>query len=271
MRQITLEELLEAGCHFGHQVNRRNPKSNRYIYEAREGVHIINLEDTHKKLLEAAEFMKALAARGGVIIVVGTKRQAKQIVEEEVTRAREVNPDNIHFVVSRWIGGILTNFGEVSKNFKRLHELEKIINSPDRGGYTKREVVLFDKELAKLKEFYRGIADIKGAPDAVFIIDTHAEDTAVREASRTGVTTVGITDTNSDPTAINYPIPANDDAVGSIKLITSFLIDAWIEGSKEKTKSDNAAALKAAEDAKKESIRQAQDAAAAAKEEASKN
>jgi len=265
MRQITLEELLEAGCHFGHQVNRRNPKSNRYIFEARQGVHIINLEDTHKKLLEAAEFLKNLAASGGTIIVVGTKRQAKVIVEEEVTRAREINPDNIHYVKSRWIGGILTNFGEVSKNFKRLHELEKIINSPDRGGYTKREVVLFEKELQKLNEFYQGIADMKGIPSAVFIIDTHAEDTAVREASRTGVTTVGITDTNSDPTAINHPIPANDDAVGSIKLITSYLIDAWIEGSKDKTKSDNAAAAKAAEEAKK-----AVEAAAKAEKEAAK-
>lgn len=255
MRQITLEELLEAGCHFGHQVNRRNPKSNRYIFEARSGVHIINLEDTHKKLLEAGEFMRDLAASGGSIVVVGTKRQAKQIVQEEVARAREVNPDTIHFVTSRWIGGIFTNFSEVSKNFKRLHELTKIVNAENRGGYTKREVVLFERELAKLNEFYEGIADMKGVPQAVFIIDTHSESTAVNEAIRTNVTTVGITDTNSDPTAITYPIPANDDAVGSIKLITSYLIDAWIEGSKNKIKNDNAAAEKKAKDDEKEAAK----------------
>src|SRR5689334_10581287 len=120
MRQITLEELLEAGCHFGHQVNRRNPKANRYIFEARSGVNIINLEDTQAGLISAAEYVRDLASRGGSLIVVGTKRQAQTIVKEEVERARVATPETIHHVTSRWIGGILTNFEEVKKNFKRL-------------------------------------------------------------------------------------------------------------------------------------------------------
>ncbi len=257
MRQITLEELLEAGCHFGHQVNRRNPKANRYIFEARSGVNIINLEDTQKGLIKAAEYIKELASRGGSLVVVGTKRQAQQIVKEEVTRAREVTPLSIHMVTTRWIGGIITNFEEVKKNFRRLSELEKIVNSEDRGGYTKREVVLFEKELVKLKMFYGGIKDLQQAPSAVFIIDTHHEKTAVREANRVGITTVGITDTNADPSEVNYSIPANDDAVGSIKLITTYLIDAWLEGSKDKGKKDAKEAEEASKAAAKAATKKA--------------
>lgn len=252
MKQITLEQLLEAGCHFGHQVNRRNPKANRYIFEARSGINIINLEDTLKGLVDAGEYIKSLAAKGGSLIVVGTKRQAQPIVKEEIARAREVTPDTIHYVTSRWIGGILTNVDEVAKNFKKLFDIEKIINSSDRGGYTKREVALFEKDLTKLKEIYGGIATMKGMPDALFIIDTHNESTAVREALRTNITTVGITDTNADPAAVTYAIPANDDAVGSIKLITSYLIDAWIEGAKTRIKNEESRIKKEEKAAKKE-------------------
>lgn len=262
MKQITLEELLEAGCHFGHQVNRRNPKANRYIFEARGGVNIINLESTLEGLVAAGEYVKSLAQRGGSLVIVGTKRQAQLIVKEEVERAREITPDTIHYIISRWIGGIFTNFDEVKKNFKKLTDFEKIVTSSDRGGYTKREAGLFEKELQKLKDIYGGLYTIKQAPDAVFIIDTHGENTAVREAERVGLTTIGITDTNADPSEVTYSIPANDDAVGSIKLITSYLIDAWIEGSKEKGKSDIKIAEKAAIEKAKESVRQAQDAAA---------
>ena len=243
MRQITLEELLEAGCHFGHQVNRRNPKANRYIFEARTGVHIINLESTQKGLLEAAQYVRELASKGGSMVVVGTKRQAQAIVKEEVERARETTPDTIHYVISRWIGGIFTNFEEVKKNFKKLTDYEKIVTSSDRGGYTKRETVLFERELGKLKDIYGGIHTLKNIPDAVFIIDTHGENTAVKEAARIELTTIGITDTNADPSDVTYAIPANDDAVGSIKLIVNYVIDAWIEGSKEKGKADNKRSL----------------------------
>lgn len=232
MRQITLEELLEAGCHFGHQVNRRNPKANSFIFEERSNVHIINLEDTQRGLIKAGEYLSDLAQKGGTIVVVGTKKQAQQIVEENIKRAREINPDNIHFVISRWIGGTLTNFSEISKNFKRLKELQELISSKSTE-YTKKEMLLFERELNKLKNLYGGIVDLKSLPDAFYIIDTHNEETAIKEALRMNVPTVGIVDTNADPTLIDYPIPANDDAVGSIELITNYIFDAWIEGSKK--------------------------------------
>ncbi len=233
MKQITLEELLSAGCHFGHQINRSNPKANAFIFEARANVHIIDLEQTHKGLLEAAEFMKKIAAEGKTLVLVGTKRQAKQVVEAQIERARVVTPDTIHYVTSRWVGGILTNFQEVSKNFKRLKELEELLRTDRSKEYTKRELALFEKELAKLRNYYGGIQDLKSTPDALFIIDTHYEKTAVSEANRVNIETAGIVDTNGDPSSVDYAIPANDDAVGSIELITSYIIDAWIEGSKK--------------------------------------
>jgi small subunit ribosomal protein S2 len=234
MREITLQELLEAGCHFGHQVNRRNPKADEYIFEARSGVHIINLEKTHEGLVAAAEYVKSLAARGGSIIFVGNKRQAQTIVREEAARVKEAGVSNFYYVASRWIGGTFTNFSEVSKNFKKLSEIRELLKSRDRAGYTKREMVMFAKEEVKLDSFYGGIADMKSIPDAIFVIDTHLEQTAIREAREMNVTVIGMTDTNADPSQVNYPIPANDDAVGSIKVITEYLTDAWIEGSKQR-------------------------------------
>ncbi len=238
MREITLQELLEAGCHFGHQVNRRNPKADEYIFEARSNVHIINLEKTHEGLLAAAEYVKSLAKRGGSIIIVGNKRQAQSIVRDEAARAKEAGVQNFYFVASRWIGGTFTNFSEVSKNFKKLQDIKELLKSKDRSGYTKREMVLFGKEEVKLDSFYGGIADMKAIPDAIFVIDTHLEKTAVAEAHDMNVTVVGITDTNADPSEVDYPIPANDDAVGSIKIITEFLVDAWLEGQKEGLKKE---------------------------------
>ena len=236
MRDITLEELLEAGCHFGHQVNRRNPKADEYIYEARSNIHIINLEKTREGLLSAAAYLKNLASNGGSVIFVGTKRQARVIVKEEAERAREAGAKGMFYVTLRWIGGTLTNFSEVSKNFKKLNDIEAFLKSGKDGGYTKRELLMMDKEKEKLIDLYGGIASLDKLPDALVIIGTQLETTAVSEAISNGIETVGITDTNADPSVIDYPIPANDDAVGSIKLITSYLIDAWIEGAKIATK-----------------------------------
>lgn len=232
MREITLEELLEAGCHFGHQVNRNNPRANEFIFEARNNVHIINLENTREGLLAAGEFVKKLAADGKTIVVVGTKRQVRPVVEEEIARARAAGAGNIHYVTSRWIGGIVTNFFEVSKNFKRLSEIEQIL-SDKNSGYTKREKVLMEREREKLLNFYEGIRDLKSIPDALFVIDTHHEATAVHEANLRGVPMVGVVDTNADPSEVDYAIPSNDDAVGAVKILTSYIIDAWIEGSKQ--------------------------------------
>lgn len=232
MRNITLEELLEAGCHFGHQVTRQNPKAREYIFEARDNIHIIDLAKTKEGLDEAASYVLNLAKKGGTMIILGTKRQAESVVRENAQRVKDAGANNgLYFVTNRWVGGLLTNFQEVSKNFKRLKELTEIMNNPsEKAHFTKKELSLLEKERAKLESFYWGVQDMNKIPDAVFIIDTHLEQLAVKEARAMGVTTVGITDTNADPTLIDYPIPANDDAVGSIKLIVDHIVDAWIEG-----------------------------------------
>lgn len=237
MKTITLEELLTAGCHFGHQVNRRNPKADVFIFESRSNIHIINLEKTKEGLIEAGKYLLDLSSKGGYIIIVGTKRQAKEIVKEEVDRARNAGVKGIFYVTSRWVGGTLTNFSEVAKNFKKLSELNEFIQNP-KLEYTKREIVLFTRDRDKLRNLYEGIADLDRIPDALVIIGTQLETTGVREAIKNNVTTVGIVDTNADPTIIDYPIPANDDAVGSIKLITSYLVDSWIEGQREAQKQE---------------------------------
>jgi small subunit ribosomal protein S2 len=235
MKQVTLEELLEAGCHFGHQVTRQNPKSREFVFEARDNIHIIDLEKTKECLDEALGFIVKLASQPeSSMILLGAKRQAQNIVKDEVKRAKEAGANGLYSVTQRWIGGTLTNYPEVAKNFKRLKDLEKNLSSDsEKSKYTKKEISLWEKERAKLESFYGGIADMPAVPSAVFIIDTHLEDLAVREAHATGVKTIGITDTNSDPTLIDYPIPANDDAVGSIQLITQSVVNAWIEGRKK--------------------------------------
>lgn len=245
MRDITLEELLEAGCHFGHQVNRANPRAAGFIFEERDNVHIINLEKTLEGLLEAGKYLMNVASEGGSIVVVGTKRQAQNVVKEAVSKAIQSGAQNIYYVNSRWIGGTLTNYQEVSKNFKKLKELTEFINTPEKQkGYTKREVLLAGREREKLLTFYEGIADMPGLPSALVIIGTHHERTAVDEARKMGLETVGIVDTNSDPRDVDWAIPSNDDAVGAIELITAYLVEAWAEGQKK-------AADKKALDAKK--------------------
>lgn len=234
MREITLEELLEAGCHFGHQVTRHNPKSRDFVFEARDNIHIIDLAKTKEGLEAAGMFVKNLAAKGGTLIIIGTKRQAQNIVEESVRGAQEAGAgDGLFVVTNRWIGGTLTNFSEVAKNYKKLRDVSfRLQDEGEKAKFTKKEVGLWEKDRVKLESFYGGIADMQKIPDALFIIDTHLEELAVKEAKAMNVPTVGIVDTNADPNLIDHPIPANDDAVGSIKLITSYIIEAWIEGRK---------------------------------------
>jgi small subunit ribosomal protein S2 len=220
MKQISLEELLEAGCHFGHQVTRQNAKAREFIFEARDGIHIIDLEKTKEGLEDAAAFVKKIAQKGGTILVLGTKRQANGILKSELKRVQDAGVDGMYFVTQRWIGGTLTNFQEVSKNYKRLDDLKKKLQDDyEKAKYTKKEIGDWDKTRQKLEGFYGGTSDMTKAPDALFIIDTHIEHVAVKEARRMGVPTLGITDTNADPTLIDYPIPANDDAVGSYHFI----------------------------------------------------
>jgi small subunit ribosomal protein S2 len=237
MREITLEELLEAGCHFGHQVTRGNPKARDFVFEARDNIHIIDLAKTKQGLVDAGEFVKSVAKNPeSIMVAVGTKRQAKSIIDEAVKKAHatiknEAVKDELLSVTTKWVGGLLTNFSEVSKNFKKLSDLEEKLNSKEeRAKYTKKEIGTWDKEKQKLEGFYGGIARLKKNPDLLFIVDTHLEDLAVLEARKTGVPIVGVVDTNADPTLIDYPIPANDDAVGSIQIIVDYIIDAWIEG-----------------------------------------
>jgi len=240
MREITLEELLEAGCHFGHQVTRSNPKARDFVFEARDNIHIIDLAKTKQGLEEAGVFVKELAEKGGTLLVVATKRQAQGIIQEEIKRVKDLfniegkaENDGLYYVTNRWIGGVLTNLSEVSKNYKKLSDLkERIANAEERAKFTKREVGLWEKEKQRLEALYGGVAQLKEKPDALFIIDSHLEDMAVREAKNMKVATVAIVDTNADPHVIDYPIPANDDAVGSIKLIATYIMDAWIEGRK---------------------------------------
>jgi small subunit ribosomal protein S2 len=247
MRDITLEELLEAGCHFGHQVTRSNPKARDFIFEARDNIHIIDLAKTKQGLEEAAAFIKDLASKNGVMVVVGTKRQARLIVEGEVKRA---NDGNLFYITNRWVGGLLTNFQEVSKNFKKYADFVTDLQDDEvKARYTKKEVGGWEKEKNKLENLYGGVAKITRKPDCLFIVDSHLEDLAVREALATHVPTVALVDTNADPAIVDYPIPANDDAVGSVKLIVSYIIDAWVEGRKD-----------AVEIAKKEELRKAKEA-----------
>lgn len=225
MINISLRELLEAGCHFGHQVTRWNPKAGEFIYTSREGVHIIDLVKTKAALEKAIEFLKNAAANGKVIIFVGTKRQAKSIIKEEAERS------GVFYISERWIGGLITNWEEVKKNLDKIRTFEDNIKNIE-GIYTKAEVVKFQQAVTKLLKFYAGVRELKAVPDVLFIMDVKREENAVREAIIAGVSAIGVVDTNSDPNVVNIAIPANDDAVGSIKIIVKLMADAVIEGKK---------------------------------------
>lgn len=257
MKAVSLEELLEAGCHFGHQVSRQNAKAKEYIFESRDKIHIIDLEKTKEGLEEAGAFIKDIAKKNGTLLVLGTKRQAQAVLDEERNRLNDEDKTGMFFVTKRWIGGTLTNYTEVAKNFKKLKDLTVKLKDPaQKAKFTKKELSDWDKDRAKLEAFYGGMQDMPAVPSAVFIIDTHLEHVAAGEARRAHIPTVGITDTNADPTIISYPIPANDDAVGSLKLIIGYIFDAWAEGRKligtdepKEAKAEKPAAKEAKKDA----------------------
>lgn len=251
MREITLKELLEAGCHFGHQVPKSHPKAREFVYTSRDKIQIIDLAKTKEGLEKSADFIKNLVSSGGKVIFVGTKKQARDIVEEEARRC------GTFYIAKRWIGGLLTNWEEVGKNLKRMGELRDNLKSDK---WTKKEKVLMEKKLRKLENIYGGIEGMTGRPQALYIVDTHGEDNAVREANRLDIPVAGIVDTNANPDGVACVIPANDDAVHSIRLITSYMADAVMEGKemvekkqkeikeveiKEKTKEEKKAKAKA--------------------------
>ncbi|RAS88396.1 30S ribosomal protein S2 [Priestia endophytica] len=223
MSVISMKQLLEAGVHFGHQTRRWNPKMKKYIFTERNGIYIIDLQKTVKKVDEAFHFVKDVAAEGGKILFVGTKKQAQDSVKEEAARA------GMYFVNQRWLGGTLTNFQTIQKRVKRLKDIERMAEDGTFEVLPKKEVVGLRKELDRLEKFLGGIKDMKQLPDALFIIDPRKERIAVAEARKLNIPIVGIVDTNCDPDEIDYVIPANDDAIRAVKLLTSKMADAVLE------------------------------------------
>ncbi|AIU77065.1 30S ribosomal protein S2 [Bacillus subtilis] len=223
MSVISMKQLLEAGVHFGHQTRRWNPKMKRYIFTERNGIYIIDLQKTVKKVEEAYNFTKNLAAEGGKILFVGTKKQAQDSVKEEAVRS------GMYYVNQRWLGGTLTNFETIQKRIKRLKEIEKMQENGTFEVLPKKEVVQLKKELERLEKFLGGIKDMKDLPDALFIIDPRKERIAVAEARKLNIPIIGIVDTNCDPDEIDVVIPANDDAIRAVKLLTSKMADAILE------------------------------------------
>ena len=224
MRDIQLKELLEAGCHFGHKASRWYPKASGYIFVEREGIHVIDLAQTKSGLENAGKYLTELAKNGGTIIFVGAKKQAKTVIEDAAKRA------GVFYLTKRWPGGLLTNFAILKKNLDRVKELESRITDVS---FTKKERLLAKRKMEKLLVLYGGLLGMEKVPEAVFIVDIKKFAGAIREAIATNLKIVAICDTNVDPEPVDYPIPANDDAVGSIKIIVDYLADAIIFGKEE--------------------------------------
>jgi small subunit ribosomal protein S2 len=230
--QISMKELLEAGVHFGHQTKRWNPKMKEYIFGERNGIYIIDLQKTLKLFKDAARYVVEMAAQGKNVLFVGTKRQAQEAVAEEANRCQ------MYYVNNRWLGGLLTNMVTVQKSIKRLKELELMAAEGAYGGRLKKEIVRMERERKHLDSNLAGIKDMPGLPDVIFVIDSNKEGIAVKEARRLGIPVVAIVDTNCDPDEVDWVIPGNDDALRAIRLFTSKIADAVIEGRALATEHD---------------------------------
>lgn len=224
MKDVSLRDLLEAGCHFGHQTTRWNPKMKTYIFTARDNIHIFDLVKTKEGLEAASAFIKTTASQGGKILLIGTKRQSQDIVKAAAEKI------NMPHITVRWIGGLLTNWNEVKKRIEYLADLKAGKAEGRFKERTKKENLLIDREIAKLEHNFGGVADLTGLPAAVFVADARKDDLALREAKRAKIPSVAIVDTNSDPDLVDFPIPANDDAVKSVELIVNYLVEAVEEG-----------------------------------------
>ena len=222
--EITMKELLEAGVHFGHQTRRWNPKMKEYIFGERNGIHIIDLQKTLKLFREASRFVSGLTSQGKIILFVGTKRQAQDAVSEETQRC------GMFYVNHRWLGGTLTNWATLQKSIKRLKTLKAMIEDGRMAELSKKEAARLERELKHLAQNLSGVENMSTPPDAMFVVDSHAEAIAVREARRMGVPVVAVVDTNSDPDQVDWVIPGNDDALRAIRLFTSKIAEAVIEG-----------------------------------------
>ena len=226
MADEVLKKLLECGVHFGHQTRRWNPKMKRFIFGERSGIYIIDLEKTIEYLNVAREFIRSIAAKGGSVLFVGTKKQAKDVVSEEASRAF------MPYINNRWMGGLLTNFQTVRKSIEKLNKIEQMEADGVMANLTKKEASSLLKERAKLLRDLGGIREMKKPPEAIFVIDSKRETIAVKEAARLKIPLVALIDTNCDPDEVDYPIPGNDDALKSIRYIVSILTDTIIEGRK---------------------------------------
>jgi small subunit ribosomal protein S2 len=219
-----MKELLEAGVHFGHQTKRWNPKMKEYIFGERNGIYIIDLQKTLKLFKEAMRFVGEMAAQGRNVLFVGTKRQAQEAVSEEAARCQ------MYFVNQRWLGGLLTNHITIQRSIKRLKDLDALATEAGYQGRSKKEITRLERERKHLQQNLAGIKEMPGLPDYLFVIDSNKEEIAVREARKLGIPVVAVVDTNCDPDQVDYPIPGNDDALRAIRLFSSKIADAVIEG-----------------------------------------
>jgi len=224
MAVISMKQLLEAGVHFGHQTRRWNPKMSRFIFTERNGIYIIDLQKTVKRVEEAYKFVKEVAETGKPILFVGTKKQAQEAIKEEAERC------GMFFVNERWLGGMLTNHQTIQTRIKKLRELEKMEAEGVFNVLPKKEVIKLNAEKEKLEKYLGGIKDMPELPGAIFVVDPRKENIAIQEAHRLGIPVVGIVDTNCDPDELDFPIPGNDDAIRAVKLITGAMATAVIEG-----------------------------------------
>ena len=240
MGVVSMKQLLEAGVHFGHQTRRWNPKMAEYIFTERNGIYIIDLQKTVKKVEEAYLFIRDIAAEGGNVLFVGTKKQAQDAIKEEALRCE------MYYVNVRWLGGMLTNFKTIKKSIQKLHNLNKMAEDGTFDLLPKKEVASLQKEMADLEKNLGGIKDMKGIPSAIFVVDPKKEKNAVDEAKKLGIPIVAIVDTNCDPDEVDYVIPGNDDAIRAIKLIAATLADAVIEGKQGEQLTDSSEAAEEA-------------------------
>jgi len=224
MSVISMKQLLEAGVHFGHQTRRWNPKMAPYIFTERNGIYIIDLQKTVRKVEDAYNFVRSLSQEGKTLLFVGTKKQAQEAVRDEALRC------NMYYVNERWLGGMLTNFQTIQRRVSRLRQLEEMDANDGFAGLHKKEVLQLRHEMERLQKFLGGIKTMNKLPGALFVIDPRKEEIAVQEARKLGIPVVGIVDTNCDPDLIDYIIPANDDAIRAVKLLTARMADAILEG-----------------------------------------
>ena len=236
MPSISMKELLEAGVHFGHQTKRWNPKMKEYIFGERNGIYIIDLQKTLKLFKDSMRYVGEMAAQGKTVLFVGTKRQAQEAIAEEAGRCQQ------YYINNRWLGGLLTNFATVKQSIKRLRELETMSTEGTWGSRSKKEISRLERERKHLSQNLAGIKDMPGLPDLLFVVDSSKESIAVKEARRLNIPVVAVVDTNCDPDEVDYVIPGNDDALRAIKLFTSKIADAVIEGHALATEHDFQAA-----------------------------